>query len=326
MAMKVFRSDESRRAPAPGRVRISHGTIVAYAALFFALCGSGYAATQIGGPRAHAAKARGLKVHCTARQKGKKVKCQAVVGVVVGPRGPRGFQGPPGKSSGGPGGGGGNTVLTDAPAYTGVTLSQTSCDAGSVALTASGPASFEQTQSWSGSSNCAKGNGYSTGSTLFRATGIAASESQVFSTYLLSPSQVDGSASHLDSIQFCYGAGSATAGTGAEAQSASFKFTQAEVYEIDEPAAATAGGGAPPYKHELLMNAPLSLSGSSNCQTVAPPSPPAIDSSGYLLFQLFVTFSATAGSWEPANSYPQAQANTATAALTLGRLTTTYSP
>jgi hypothetical protein len=324
--MKLFGSNESRRARAPGRVRIPHGTIVAYAALFFAFCGSGYAATQIGGPSAHAAKARGLKVHCTARQKGKKVKCQAVVGVVVGPRGPRGFQGLPGKSSGGSGGGGGDTVLTDAPGYTDTTLSQTSCAAGSVGLAASGPAPFEQTQSWSGSSNCASGNGQSTGSTLFRATGIAASQSQVFSTYLLSPSQVDGGASHLASIQFCYGAGSATAGTGAEAQSASIKFTQAEVYEIDEPTAATAGGGAPPYKHELLMNVPLNVSGGSNCQTVAPPSPAAIDPSGYLLFQLFATFSATAGSYEPANSYPQSQANTATVALTLGRLTTTYSP
>jgi hypothetical protein len=44
--MRHLAFKERLRALAHKRPRISHGTVVAYAALFFALCGSGYAATR----------------------------------------------------------------------------------------------------------------------------------------------------------------------------------------------------------------------------------------------------------------------------------------
>jgi hypothetical protein len=137
---------------------------------------------------------------------------------------------------------------------------------------------------------------------------------------------VDGATSTLDSVQFCYGDGNDTAGTGAEAQTATMTITQAQVYEIDEPTVASTGSGAPAYKHELLLNDPVDLAGSSNCATVKPASTVAVDPAGYLLFQIYASFKATKGSYEPANDYYATQAYTATAPLTLGRITTTYGP
>jgi hypothetical protein len=331
--MKLFAGNESLRGDVHRRLRLSHGTLVAYVALFFALGGSGYAATQLGGhskgtPVARAARGSELKVHCTATNGGKKVKCVAVTGVVVGPRGPqgpKGLQGPPGKNGNSTTGGGtsGNTVLTQAPAYAGSSVTATSCSGlysggafGSVAVS-----SFEQTQSWSATSNCATGNGEPPTSTLYKETGIAYTDNEVFLTYLLSPSEVDGSATHLASVQFCYGVGGTTAGSGSEAQTDTMTITQANAYEIDEPAAASAGSGAPSYKHELLANNSYSLSSGDNCATLKPPTPAAIDSAGYLLFQVFVTFHASAGDWGSSG-----QVDTAAGHLTLGRITTTYSP
>jgi hypothetical protein len=332
--MKLFGGNERLRAAVRSRARLTHGTAVAYLALFLALGGSGYAATRLGGhskggPVAQAARGSKLKVHCTATNGGKRVKCVAVTGVVrgpQGPQGPKGSQGPPGKNGNSTTGGGtsGNTVLTQAPAYAGSSVTATTCSGldsggrfGSVAVS-----SWEQTQSWSATSNCATGNGEPPTSTLYKETGIAYTDNEVFLTYLLSPSEVDGSATHLASVQFCYGVGGTTAGSGSEAQTDTMTITRANVYEIDEPAAASAGTGAPPYKHELLADKTFSLSSGNNCATLKPPTPAAIDSAGYLLFQVFVTFHASAGYW-PSTA---GQVNTAAGHLTLGRITTTYSP
>lgn len=335
--MKLFAGNERLRASVRSRARLTHGTAVAYLALFLALGGSGYAATRLGGsakraPVAQAARAAKLKIHCTATKGGKKVKCVAVTGVVVGPRGP---QGPPGPK-GPPGnngtsttgsGGGGATVFVQPPAYAMTNLGSTSCSSGADGINGSGaPSEWDQTQAWSASSNCAKGNGYQTDDLNYRATGIAATVSAVFLTYLQTPSQVDGTASKLDSVQFCYGDGNDTAGTGSEAQSSTMTITQAQVYEIDEPTVPSSGSGAPPYKHELLLNDSLNLTGGSNCATVKPASTATVDPAGYLLFQIFATFKATAGSYEPPNDYYATQAYTAVSPLTLGRITTTYGP
>jgi hypothetical protein len=137
---------------------------------------------------------------------------------------------------------------------------------------------------------------------------------------------LDGSAAHLASVEFCYGAGTGTAGSGNQKQTASMTITEATVYELNEPAAATAGGGAPPYAHKQLLDETLDLTNGSNCQTVKPAAPPSIDPSGYLLFQLFATFNASAGYHDPSDNYIQSPLNTASAPLTLGRITVTYSP
>lgn len=332
--MKLFAGNERLRAAVRSRARLTHGTAVAYVALFFALGGSGYAATQLGGhskgtPVAHAARGSKLKVHCTATNGGKKVKCVAVTGVVRGPRGPQGPKGPPGNNgtSTTGGSGGGTTVFVQPPAYAigNEALSPASCSTGTNGFGGSGaPSQYDQTQAWSASSDCATGNGYSTGDLNYRATGVPASDSATFTTYLQTPSQVDGSPSDLDSVQFCYGDSNDTAGTGTEAQTATMTINRAQVYEIDEPAVATAGGGAPPYAHELLLNDALNLVGGSNCATVKPASTAKVDPSGYLMFRIFAAFTATKGYY--ANSYYATQAYTAVTPLTLGRITTTYGP
>jgi hypothetical protein len=330
--MKLFAGNERLRASVRSRARLTHGTAVAYLALFFALGGSGYAATQFGGhskggPVAHAARGSKLKVHCTATNGAKKVKCLAVTGVV---RGPRGRQGPPGpkgatgnNGTGTSGGSGGATVFVQPPAYTIGDVVSTSCDSGADAINEGAAGQFDQTQYWAGGSNCATGPDPGTGN--YVPTGIAASVSATFTTYLQTPSQLAGSAQDLDSVQFCYGDANDTAGTGSEAQSATMMITRAQAYEIDEPAVATAGGGAPPYTHELLLNDPLDLANGSNCATVKPTSTANIDPSGYLMFRIFAVFSATKGTYAPA-SYTGTQQYTAITPLTLGRITTTYGP
>jgi hypothetical protein len=332
--MRVSAGNGRLRAAVRSRARLTHGTAVAYLALFFALGGSGYAATQLGGhskgaPVAHAARGSKLKVHCTATNGRKRVKCVAVTGVVVGPRGPqgpRGPKGPPGNNgTSTTGSGGGATVFVQPPAYAIGNVVKTSCDSGADGINGSGaPSEFDQTQSWSGESNCANGPNPGTGS--YVPTGIATSVSATFTTYLQTPSEVDGSASDLDSVQFCYGDANDTAGTGSEAQSATMTITQAQAYEIDEPAVATAGGGAPPYKHELLLNDSLSLADGSNCATVKPSATAPIDPSGYLMFRIFAVFRATKGTYPPPDGYGTPQAYTAVTPLTLGRITTTYGP
>jgi hypothetical protein len=325
--MKLL-SLKDRRASARGSHVNTHGTVVAYVALFFALCGTGWAATVLAGPIAHAARGKALKVHCSASEGGKKVKCQAVVGVVRGPSGPRGLRGLPGPP--GPpatsttGSGGGTTVFVQPPAYAIGNVVSTSCDSGADGINGSGaPGEFDQTQSWSGASNCATGPYPGTGQ--YVPTGIATSVSATFTTYLQTPSQVDGSASNLDSVQFCYGDANDTAGTGSEAQSATMTITRAQAYEIDEPAVATAGGGAPPYQHELFLNDSLNLAGGSNCAAVKPSSTAPVDPSGYLMFRIFAVFTATKGTYKPA-SYTGTQVYTAETPLTLGRITTTFGP
>ena len=188
---------------------------------------------------------------------------------------------------------------------------------GSVAVS-----SWEQTQSWSATSNCAKGNGEPPTSTLYKETGIASTENEVFMTYLLSPSEVDGSATHLASVQFCYGVGGTTAGSGSEAQTDTMTITQANVYEIDEPAAASAGSGAPPYTARAA------------CEQLVQPQqrqqlrdPEAADPGCDRLCGLPAVPGlrhVPRGRWILGCS--TGQVSTAAGHLTLGRITTTYSP
>jgi hypothetical protein len=125
-------------------------------------------------------------------------------------------------------------------------------------------------------------------------------------------------------VEFCYGAGTGTAGTGSEEQTASMTITEAVVYELDEKTAAATDGGSPPYTTTTLIDTPLSLSGGSNCQTVTPSAAAPIDPSGYLMLRVFSTFSASAGYADPGENY--AQPFVASASLSLGRITTTYGP
>jgi hypothetical protein len=310
---------------------------VAYVALFFALGGTGWAASQLAAgpkasaPTAHAARSKPLKIHCTAKKGGKKLKCVAVTGVVRGPRGPQGPRGVPGPrgDSGGSGatggsgttGSGGSTVITQAPAYGFVAQNATSCYTNSgISFASSGTGADDELQSFSGSSSCAKAGNSNPNPPL---VGIAATEQGVFTTYLLTPSQVDGHSAKLASVQFCYGASTGTAGTGTEKQTTSMTITNAAVYQLNEPAAASSGAGAPPYATATLLSTNPSLGNGSNCATVKPSSPVAIGASGYLMFRLVATLSASAGYADPADNY--GQPFVAHATLALGRITTTYS-
>jgi hypothetical protein len=219
-------------------------------------------------------------------------------------------------------------VITQQPGYVLTIYSPTaSCDVGAISISGPTATNFDQTQTWTGSSTCGQCHlppGYAPPCQTNVAatyTGVAGSRGGAFSTYLLSPSEVAGSATHVAAVQFCYGAGAATAGSGKSAQSASMTINDVKLYGLDEPATPTNDGNGPPYAHNLLIDAPLHLTGGSNCQTVTPSAPVAIDSSEYLMFQVFALFSATAGDFSSGS-----QANTASVPLTLGRITVTYSP
>jgi hypothetical protein len=102
----------------------------AYVALFFAVCGSGYAATRLTG---------GVKVTCRATRSRKHVSC-SVVGTTAGPRGPQGPKGTDGTNgvngingiNGAPGGDG-PTMFTQAPALVDMPLESPSEIGGSTA-------------------------------------------------------------------------------------------------------------------------------------------------------------------------------------------------
>ncbi len=78
------------------RFLAGHGTVVAYASLFIALGGSGYAATRI----ATAARSAPVKVRCSASRGGRRIGCQVVRGSGTGPRGAQGLRGENGTARG----------------------------------------------------------------------------------------------------------------------------------------------------------------------------------------------------------------------------------
>jgi hypothetical protein len=288
------------------RLHLGHGTAVAYLSLFLTLGGTGFAATRIAGvgaPVAHGAGAAKVKVRCTAKQGAKKVKCQVVGGSgsgSIGPRGPRGFPGTNGTNgTNGTGGAAGPTVLTQPPAFS-------VAPGGAIAFQGAG-GSFsanDEEQGWTATSFSPSAN-----------TGSQTS----FVTYLLSPSKVAGSAEHLASVEFCYGAFANT--NAAYPEKAAISITHATVDEYTESATAgTTPVGAPPYSAVPLIDTALTVPAGYGCQTLTPPTPPEIDPSGYL--ELSVTASFSSGGYYQNGSnyqYPVAP-------MYLGSVTTTYSP
>jgi hypothetical protein len=131
-------------------------------------------------------------------------------------------------------------------------------------------------------------------------------------TYLLSPSQISGSASHLSSVQFCYG----TATSRDPSSSTSMTIDNAAVVEFTEPATSSTGNyNAPTYTITNLISQPLSLTNQSGCQTVSASTPPAIVPGSYLKLEVGVSWKLAA----EGSTAPQVT-------LTLGRVSTTYSP
>jgi hypothetical protein len=132
---------------------------------------------------------------------------------------------------------------------------------------------------------------------------------------LLSPSEIAGSTAHLASVTFCYGVAASRLTSGVT----KISIANATVTETGEPATSASGVDAwqaPTYGSTTAIDTPLSLTGQSGCQTVAPSVPFAVNSDGYLNFVLTVD-------WQngPSDSGGASQ-NT----LQLGRVTATYTP
>ena len=286
------------------RVRVSHTTVVAYLALFIALGGSGYAATQLGGhaPRAvaQAARAPSVKVRCSATRSGHKVACQVVRGSGVGPRGPRGprgSQGPRGLPGNNGAAGPTSFTQTSSFAYYAQTPGATAVDVNTGILHPAGEQQYENFAVFTNPSQKVAAN---------------APGQPIFRTYLTSPGELNGTPAHLQSIEFCYGS-NPTAGTNTLA------FTHAKVVEYTEPPASATGlaGNPPPFNKLTLVDQSFNdvgvAGGSGGCQKVTPATPAKIDPSGYLTLEVTVTYTAP-------------NSDTAGVQLTFGRVTTTYSP
>jgi hypothetical protein len=274
--------------------------VVAAAALFVALGGTGWAATHSGSaarPVAHAAGAPTVKVRCSAKRNGKKVSCSVVKGSGVGPTGPRGLQGPPGTpASTGP------TTLSEQPGF--------------VLTSGSPPMQLANTsgKTYDGGEE----QEFSIYNSLFSAVGPFPG---TLVAPLLSPSSITGGASSLTSVEFCWGEFD---DTDPPANPSTLRITDASVYEYDEP---TASGTSPPaasptdttpeaapYAATKLLDASgLSLGAGYGCQTIQASSPPAITAGGYMSLVLTISFSAHAAS----GNYPEST-------LSLGRVTATY--
>jgi hypothetical protein len=286
------------------RSRPSHATIVAYLALFLALGGSGYAATQL-------TKAP-LKVRCLASKGGKKVAC-AVVSVTAGKNGKNGLQGPKG-NTGPPGPKGdtgtnatvGPTVITQQPSYVaGAT--------GSSFLTAP---TYPTTPDYNEEEQFIAQNG---GPAL-----TAAADQHDLNMELISPSSLAGSAEHISSVEFCLNLGP-NYNQGDTAPS-SVSLIKASVYELDEPtpAAVTTGddtSGPPAYSAPttLLQQTYTGETTIKGCFTATPGSatPPVVTAGGYLVLAVTLGYTAPAEK----NQYQYVQN-----LIQLGRVTTTYSP
>lgn len=270
------------------RLGATHATAIAYIALFIALGGSGYAATRI----ATASRSAPVKVRCSASRGGRRVGCKVFSGSGVGPRGlpgPRGLQGP----SGAPG----STTLTESPGFT--VLGSPNTDIG---VNGQGEGVNAEWQS----------------NNIYSESPITTPAPVTFRMYLLSPSALDGSATHLASVNFCYGLQNSSLGP---SHDANVSITGATVVEYDEPGGTNAGGPTPVYSTPAatLLNVPLDITtnstGESSCQTVTATTPQPISSTGYLGLVITASFTAPTAGTAPYQGW-----------LYFGRVTTTYSP
>jgi hypothetical protein len=276
------------------RLGTTHATAIAYVALFVALGGSGYAATTI----ASASRAAPVKVRCSASQGRRGVACKVVKGSGTGPRGPQGPPGPSGTS--------GATVLTQGPGYS------------------RQPATINGFP-WTNSSGQTYDDGAEQEFTAYSQYSPESLQTTTLQTALLTPSQVAGGAERLASVQFCYGVFNGT--DPGQSGTSALQITNAEVVEDDEAAPSSSAAPttpntnttpeAPLYAPVPLINAPLSpaLENSSGCRTVSASGSAAISANGYLSLVLTVTYQGAAY----AGNYPEGT-------ISLGRVTTTYSP
>jgi hypothetical protein len=304
------------------RFGLTHATAIAYAALFVALGGSGYAAAQVGGARAHAAAGSGVKVRCSAKRGGKKVSCKVVAGSGVGPRGPQGPRGASGTAgtagTTGSSGASGPTSLTTSPAF-------------SYLGTAPGSPSLDETGGGISANDESQQFTVYTFGPIPTTPGGTPGE-PVFRTYLESPGELDGGTGHLQSIEFCYGLQD-TSNTFHLGDPTTIAITQATLTQYDESGAGAAGGQPPTYDPTPLFSMPLDIQtsptlqtsgpgagsgvGTGGCQTLTPSTAPVISPTGYLALDITATFTA-----------PTADNGAATwnAIISFGRITTTYSP
>jgi hypothetical protein len=274
----------------PRRRRLpSHGTLIAYAALFLALCGSGYAATQIGG---------GIKVTCSATRARKRVSCR-VVGTASrgpqGPQGPRGPQGPPGT-----GGSSGPTAFTQEPAYT-VDPTNSPNFLTPIATSASPYLEGQFTVAEdAGAANNAQSDVYMP---------------------LQSPSRIAGSTAHVSSVQFCINISPQTNSNYTGTTSVS--VDKATVYELNEPSPGGGAGsgtaaGPPAYSPRtvLLQQTYTGETQIDNCLTATASSPQAVSANGYLILAITIglTTNGAQGGFFGTNY------------VSFGRVTTTYTP
>ena len=270
------------------RFGTTHATAIAYVALFVALGGSGYAATRI----ATASRSAPVNVRCSASRAGKKVACRVVLGSGVGPRGAQGDRGDraaPGAA--------GPLTLTSPPSYTALyaQISNPLVGVNSPSSDPTGQLEWQRMNVYSGS--------------------VVASPATVpFQMFLLSPSELDGSADHISAIDLCYGIQDSTIG------SSTLSITRVTVLELTEPDG-TASGAQPVYSSpSAVFDQPVDLVGSATGQTScvkipASASAPAITPGGYLALRVQVSF---VGPTAP-KSYNQGW-------IYFGRITTTYAP
>ena len=277
----------------------SRGTVIAFVALFFALGGSGFAATQISG---------GVKVHCTATRGRTHVSCSVVAKAgTPGPRGPQGLQGPRGIQGvpGPPGtsGASGPTTFVQEPAYT-VDSAHNGSNNYLTAMTES-----------TASPNIYLEDEY----TVAEDAGGANNLPNDVYMPLQSPAQIAGSTAHLASVQFCINISPNTdpnyKGTGG------VSVEKATVYELTEPKPAGGAGsgtygGPPAYspRSVLLTQTYTGETQIDDCLTASTSTPQPVDPSGYLV--LAITLSLTTGA---TNQY-------ATYFVQFGRVTTTFTP
>jgi hypothetical protein len=281
------RGPNKRRLP-------SHGTLIAYTALFLALCGSGYAATQIGG---------GVKVTCSATRAHKRVSCRVVGVASRGPQGPQGPTGPRGpKGDTGTGGSGGPTVFTQEPAYS---------------RDGSQPHNFLTAVGSTTPDPYFEGE-------LTYAEDRAVDDDVQNDLYvpLESPSRIAGGVAHISSVQFCINIGTNT--NSSYAGQASVSLDKATVYELSEPKPAGGQGsgnsaGPPPYSTRvtLLQQTYMSQTQIDDCPTISAATPPAVNPDGYLVLALTVGLTT---------SGQDAGTQFGTVPIQLGRVTTTYTP
>jgi hypothetical protein len=294
------------------RFGTTHATAIAYLALFIALGGSGYAASQI----ARIARSSPVKVRCNASRSGRKVACKVVKGSGTGPRGLRGLRG----ATGGTGNSGatGPSSLTTGPAFS------------YLGPVPGSPPLSEQGGSLSTDDESQQFTVYTYGPIPTKSGGTPGEP--VFRTYLESPGELYGGAAHLQSIQFCYGLQD-TSNVFHVGEATTIAITGATLTQYDEPGTGAAGGEPPTYDPTPLFNLPLDITtsptlqtsgqgagsgvGTGGCQTLTPSSPPAITSDGYLALDITATFTATTA--DNGNA-------TWNAIISFGRITTTYTP